>query len=296
MNDKKIAWMSLVLMVVAAGCGSGSSGSGAAGSMKATPEFEDVGSASGDLNGDGFADLAVLSAPTDPADARPAYVSVYYGPIVQDAPRVASEHYDTAPSASAVTIADLNEDGTLDLVIAQRCAPTPGGYYLGRVQVYYRATAGGVVGQSEHLLGLDAESVGVADIDGDGMTDLLAGGSGYLFLARGLGARAFEAPTHVSCSGVWTIRKPGTPGVADLAVGRWTNPSIVDVYCWTPGLGLDPAASLTFSGPVSSLQGSDLNHDGLEDLLAGMAGGPGSSQAAAMSEGRFSFTPPGWLQ
>src|SRR5205085_1788006 len=134
--------------------------------------------------------------------------------------------------------------------------------------------------------GLDAETVGVADVDGDGLPDLIAGGSGYLFVARGLGAHAFDDPIHVPSSGVWTVRG------SDLAVARWTDPSVVDVYRWNGNKALAVAASLIFSRPVSMLVGADLNGDGVEDLLAGTSDGSSGSVAVALGRGRFSFEAP----
>src|SRR5438270_453607 len=123
MSTKNILSVLVLAGCVFAACGCGSDGGSTGASTGPSASMK----------------LAVLTVPTDPSDPRPAFVSVYYGPIIPGTLPQASEHYDTASSASALTLADLNGDGVPDVVIAQRCTVGSGAVYLGRVHVFFRA-------------------------------------------------------------------------------------------------------------------------------------------------------------
>ena len=71
---------------------------------------------------------------------RIPYVNCYpvYGAIDRGLVALNGTLVDGVPSALNRRMAD----GTLDIVIAQRCAPSPSGSFLGRVQVYFRAAPG----------------------------------------------------------------------------------------------------------------------------------------------------------
>lgn len=286
MKARMAGWV--LILGAAVGCGGDSSnGSPSASStmtLAAPAEFRDIASATGDVNLDGFEDLAVLTVPSDPSDPRPAYVSIYYGPLTAGVLPPVAEHYDTAPSASALAVADVDGDGVPDVVIAQRC-----GAALGRVQVYFRPEQGGVRGEGEAFVGADVVAVDVADVDGDGRADLLASGAGYLWVSRGLGARAFDDPVHVPTSGVWTVRRAnGT----DVAAARWTDPGVVDVYRWSGSSGLRVVDTVDFGTPVSSLAAADFDGDPFEDLVAGLQSGDSGVVAVALSRGNSSFHAP----
>ncbi len=265
-----LSWAGVLFATVVAGCGDENTGTPA---TLAEPEFMDVSAASADLNGDGITDLAVLTAPTDPESTRPAFVSVHYGPLSRGPLPPASEHYDTASTASAITLADVNGDGVQDLVIAQRKKGGNPIRYMGRVHIVYRALPGPLRGEADQMLGLDACSVALADVDGDGLQDLLATNSSLLYVARGLGAGSFETPVNFACSGVWTVRRSLSQGGADLVVARWLNPNVADIIRWNGHDAPAVISTMVFSKTVSSMASADLNGDRSEDLLVGTSDG-----------------------
>jgi len=152
----------------------------------------------GDLNGDGYDDIAVGAAWDDDNGDRSGSVYVYYGSASGIVP--ASEQKIVASDGSArdeygrdVSVAgDLNADGYDDLVV--------GGWFrrddhIGRAYVYYGSASGIAAASEQRLLASDGTAgnhygygvSGAGDIDADGYGDLVVGapGSTSAYVYRG---------------------------------------------------------------------------------------------------------------
>lgn len=124
----------------------------------------------GDVDGDGAADVLVLSVGRSDASIHLAHGPFDGQTSLEDGPR-----YDVDTVVSRLAIGDIDGDGAVDLAFG---AP-------GDDAVYARTDLGETddIGDADRWLhGTAAElgtDVAVADLDGDGVGDLLAGAPGY---------------------------------------------------------------------------------------------------------------------
>jgi hypothetical protein len=246
----------------------------------------------GDLNGDGLADLIVASAMADvgsPVRADAGVVEIWFGRAdfsgVLDAAGTAGTPPDLSilgatagdqlSNGGALLLADLNGDGLQDLVLGAPGADGPGetrsfageAYIVfgkavfpmqvdlasgGADVVVYGATAIDQLTGSGSLL--------AADLNGDGLQDLV------------LGAVGGDGPGE-SRSGA---------GEACVLFGRSTWPAMLDLAL--PGAGgadliihgANASDLLTSSGAMAA---GDVNGDGVADLVLGASGGDGPGES-----------------
>ena len=225
----------------------------------------------GDINGDGLPDLVLadLFGSVIYLLQDPAHPGQFLPPVV----------LPTTTSASSVALADLNGDGAVDIVAAGT-----DGYGNGGAYVFFQvaATPGTFLSPVSLPAGIGPQSVKAADMDGDGLTDLVVADYGY---ADGSGAGVsilLQDPAHAGTFlAPVTYASPG--GSIDVAVGPLTTPGVNDVVLanLAPGatgsvsvLLHDPAhpgALLTatnyagFGQPLGVALG-DLNGDGALDI------------------------------
>lgn len=180
--------------------------------------------AAADFNGDGNLDLAVANAH---GPLLPANSTIFLLLGNKDGTfRPAGEHL-TGPLPSAIVAADLNYDGKLDIVTANRVAETTTGHPAG-------GTVSILIGQGDGSFqppvhyggGAGPVAVVVADFNSDGQPDLavgaigqsdFSGGSVSIRLGRGDGtfgdARGFRAGKHLLSLALVDLHNDGKPGL-----------------------------------------------------------------------------------
>ena len=210
--------------------------------------------ASGDLNRDGVADLAV-------ANARSDNVSVLLG--LGDGTFAPAQGFAAGDAPHSVTIADLDGDGVPDLAVANALSD--------EVSVLMGLGDGTFAAAQSLFMGDLPEHVAIADLDGDGAPDLTTANfySDDVSVLHGLGDGTFPVPLRYRVGfdpRSLVAEDLDRDGVPDLATAnRWSHSVSV-----LRGLGdglFAPAQSVPTGNGPGSLEVEDLNGDGAPDLI-----------------------------
>ncbi|MFE7277393.1 VCBS repeat-containing protein [Streptomyces sp. NPDC057623] len=299
MNRRRGTWRAGLAVVLAVTGAAALPAAHAAGDTpSATAKLRD------DFNGDGYADLAV-AAPEATVDgkARAGYVAVLYGSaggLKTASKQVLSQNTtgvtDSAETddlfGSAVSSADLDQDGYADLIVGVTGEDSvEGGAETGLVQVVWGG-ANGLSGGAALAYGHNTydrlsakDELTVGDVNGDGATDLvLVEGLVKLRVIKGPFGRDGSAS-----GGEQIVQDDSDPRFLDLATGDVNGDGIDDVVgamndgdeydhrritYWrgTPdGLAqeivLEDSRGFWVQG--ESLDLGDVNGDGYDDIVAG---------------------------
>jgi hypothetical protein len=292
-------------------------------SNQAAAQFGYSVSGAGDLDGDGYADLAVGARYYDDVETNEGAVFVYYGGAagIGTTPTVLESNQAAATFGTSVSGAgDLNGDGYADLVAGANLYDDVEANE-GAAFVYYGGAAG--IGttptvlqpnQADAYLGYSVSGAG--DLNGDGYADLVVGAYGYdnlqtdegaAFVYYGGAAGIVPTPTvlesnQASAYSGASVSGAGDldgDGYADLVVGAYgydggeANEGAAFVhYGGAAGIGTTPTvlesnqATAYFGFSVSGA--GDLNGDGCADLVVGAYlydNGQGSEGAAFVYSG-----------
>jgi len=234
--------------------------------------------ATADVNGDGNNDLIVVGLSNTSTLAGAVYVFLSNGDGTFKPPVT----YASGQGSDAVAIADVNNDGKLDLVVT--------GYYQGQTTNGVQVLLGN--GDGTFQAAIPSPVVGgyylaTGDFNGDGKEDL-ALSNGAILLGHGDGT--FSAPS-------FTLPLPGgsIQSAGGLAVGDFNNDGKLDIAINQAGpsvgifLGKGDGTFTTgksYAGvsDASDLTVTDLDGDGNLDLLQGI----GSSGQYGPSNGTHS--------
>ncbi|MBI5365271.1 MAG: FG-GAP repeat protein [Planctomycetes bacterium] len=264
----------------------------------------------GDVEGDGYPDLAIGSSLAGRVEIHSGYSGGILPPIsstITPAPPLPGARF----GAACGTVGDLNGDGLSDLFIV-----SAGGAAGNGIVQAYRALPGLPIlppppGQTSNLAGAATSRFGTSlaftgDVDGDGINDLLVGSpmydttaidAGRVELFRGT-ANGVSATASWSYTGTTDFQRVGASvafagdingdGRTDVVVGApgYSNgqPSEGRVLVFIAnGLGgLEPVPTWSFeSNEVNARLGEsvagagDVNADGFADLVAGAPGTSG---------------------
>ncbi|EQA47146.1 FG-GAP repeat protein [Leptospira broomii serovar Hurstbridge str. 5399] len=262
----------------------------------------------GDINGDGYADLAT-GAYMYSNHAGQAYVfhSTGSAGITASSYSGASTTIigpGTSNFAASLALGDVNGDGYADLALG-------GNYYntsRGNIWIFHSAGSGGITASSyssantnipgETIYNDFGLPLAFGDVNGDGYADLASGanrynntftGKVYVFQSTGINgitvSAAGSATTMITgqtsgdtFGGNLTFGDINGDGYADLAAGAANYASATGrayIFPSTGSAGLSAVASVTINGEgtgnsfASALAFSDFNGDGYSDLAAG---------------------------
>jgi hypothetical protein len=268
-----------------------------------------------DVNGDGKPDLLVTNDCASSSNCPgPGSVSVLLGNGDGTFQTAVSYPLAGAAWSSSVAVADVNGDGKPDLLVANACSTIP--------KSGYPCTSGGVVsvllGNGDGTFqtpvpygsgGVDAVSVAVADVNGDGKPDLLVANTcatvgqqfctsdGLVGVLLGNGDGTFQTAVTYDSGGAGAfsvaVADVNGDGKPDLAVANYSS-NDVGVLLGN-GDGTFQAATIYSSAGVDDfgLAVADVNGDGKPDLLTASYapntscfGSPGFSRLTPSVKGR----------
>jgi hypothetical protein len=238
--------------------------------------------AAGDFNGDGRTDLVVGTAAGQP-------VQVYLGDDLRESCNCPRDFVTTplsipdTGSNEGIAVADFDNDGNLDIVIAN------GG---GQPDAVYHNTGSGNFALSALLAPSNGRDVAVGDFNNDGNPDIAIAATSPNPVYFGDGAGGFGAGILL-----------GDVESFDVAVGRFDNDLFDDlvfanvgtdsqVWINDGGTGFTAGTALQI-GDAVAVAAADLNSDNLDDLVFGrISGGTGDIPAnpVLLNQGGATFS------
>ena len=235
----------------------------------------DVGVAGGDLNGDGFGDLAAGGPGDDAAGAGAGRVDVWLGGPGAFDPVADAAFFGEAPGdAFGIWVdgaGDVNGDGFADLIVGAGSSDGAGAD-AGRAYVFFGgpggpdASADGVLDGEAAGDQLGARVAGLGDLNGDGLADVGAGaptsdaggaaaGRAYVFF--GAAGAALDATADGVLTGSGAGENFGMIGAAGDVDGDGVDDLIVGAAFHDAGPLTDAGRALLFrGGPGAALDGT----------------------------------------
>ncbi|MEG4805020.1 DUF4347 domain-containing protein [Microcoleus sp. ARI1-B5] len=214
--------------------------------------------AAGDLNGDGFPDLAV-------ANLNSRDISILLGTGTGSFGTAANLFNPGNEVPNAIALRDFNADGNLDLAVANPITGTNGDFVSIRL-----GTGTGSFGNPTNFgSGINPKAIAAGDFNGDGKPDLATAGSNISILL-GDGTGSFSNPVSINAGAYLSIATADFNGDNKLDLVASNNSATNNISVML-GNGIG-----SFSAPVNFSAGTgnhfvvtgDFNGDGKLDLAA----------------------------
>ncbi|NQU47598.1 MAG: FG-GAP repeat protein [Planctomycetes bacterium] len=234
----------------------------------------------GDVNGDGFADILVGAGGASPTKAYAGSAYIYSGATHEQLFRVDGSHEAELLGASVLSLADVNSDGYIDILIG---AP-------GRDRVTMHSGLNGKIiyrinGPISSDLGRSL--VKVSDQDGDGIPEFAAGSPNYSEPDATLtgGITIFSGASGQRLNDITPLANSAHHGRILAACGDLDGDGEVDfmtsawmertqwIMCYSGADSSEIMRMHLATGGFGSIEtlanGGDLNQDGVDDILVG---------------------------
>ncbi|MGH9162141.1 MAG: FG-GAP-like repeat-containing protein [Vicinamibacteraceae bacterium] len=206
--------------------------------------------------------------------------------------------YPAGEEPQSIAIADFDQDGRLDLAVANRASDD--------VSVFLGTDEGLFGPATSYAAGVRPEAIATADVNGDGDPDLAIGNGGgnspleddatVSVLVGGPGGSFGDPVTYpldgLSAKAITTgdFNGDGDPDIAVITVEYGGQVSQVWIFPGGAGASFGPPLDYAFNGFGASIASADFNGDDQPDLVLGISLQP--EVAVLLSEPGGTFTSP----